>query len=200
MAEELDISGRINLRQSRVLVLDGNPQAIILMRQILGGFGVRATHACEKPAEAQQVFNEQVLDLMIVDPLFADDSGFEFLRWVRRQEDSGNRCTSIIAAMSHQTLGNVRAARDAGANIIVAKPLSPELLLQRIAWVAREKRPFIVAGAYVGPDRRFKNQGPPPGMDGRRADDLSLAVPDAQAPNMSQQEVDDLFKPRRISL
>jgi CheY-like chemotaxis protein len=200
MAEDLDISGRINLRQSKVLVVDGNPQAIVLMRQILVGFGVRTVFDCPTANDAQRAFHAQVVDLIVVDPLFSDDSGFEFIRWARRQEDAANRTVGIIAALGHHTLGNVKAARDAGANLIVAKPLSPEILLQRIAWVAREKRPFIVAANYAGPDRRFRNQGPPPGMDGRRADDLSLAVPQASMPNMSQQEVDDLFKPRRVSL
>ncbi len=51
-------------------------------------------------------------------------------------------------------------ARDAGANVVVAKPLSPEILLQRIHWVARESRSFIVAPNYAGPDRRFKNVRP----------------------------------------
>jgi DNA-binding response OmpR family regulator len=102
--------------------------------------------------------------------------------------------------MGHQTLGNVRQARDAGANLVVAKPLSPDVLLRRITWVARESRQFIVAPGYVGPDRRFRNDGPPVGTNGRRSDDLSLEVPDAVMPNMSQNEVDVLFKPRRVSL
>jgi DNA-binding response OmpR family regulator len=200
MSGELDLSSRINLRRATALVLDGNPQSLDLMRQVLAGFGVRMIHACATPDDARRVFTDHSLELMIVDPLFVDDSGFEFIRWTRRQDSSQNRCIAIIAALGHQTLHNVQLARDAGANSVVSKPLSPEVMLQRIAWVAREKRQFIVAQGYVGPDRRFKNEGPPPGMNGRRADDLSLAVPDSTAANMSQSEVDNLFKPRKIAL
>lgn len=200
MTDELDHSGRINLRRASVLVLDGNPQALDLMRQILAGFGVRSIHVAETAKDARALFNTHVLDLVIVDPLFNDGSGYEFMRWARREEDAANRCVGVIAAMGHQTLTNVRMARDAGANLVVAKPLSPDVLLRRITWVAREKRSFIVAPGYVGPDRRFKNEGPPPGINGRRCDDLSAEVPVAVMPNMSQNEVDELFKPRRISL
>ena len=143
---------------------------------------------------------DEALELAIIDPLFVDDSGFDFLRFMRREENSQNRCVAVIAALGHQTLGNVRRARDCGANVVVAKPLSPEILLQRIHWVARESRSFIVAPNYAGPDRRFKNEGPPVGTNGRRADDLSLDVPVAAGPDMNQSQIDELFKPRKVAL
>jgi DNA-binding response OmpR family regulator len=200
MSGDLDLSSRINLKRATALIVDGNPESLNLMRQVLAGFGVRMIHASATPDEARRLFTDHTLDLMVIDPLFIDNSGFEFIRWTRRQENSQNRCIAIIAALGHQTLHNVQAARDAGANSVVSKPLSPEVMLQRIAWVAREKRQFIVAPGYVGPDRRFKNEGPPAGKAGRRADDLSLTVPDAVAANMSQSEVDNLFKPRKVAL
>jgi DNA-binding response OmpR family regulator len=200
MASAIELSARINLRRTNVLVLDSNPQALDVMRQVLSGFGVRAVHACDTAKEARRLFQAHPLELAIVDPLFVDDSGFEFIRWARREGESVNQCIAFIAVMGHQTLANVRMARDAGANVVVAKPLSPEVLLQRIMWVAREERPFVVAAGYVGPDRRFKNVGPPPGTSGRRSDDLSFDVPTASAPNMSQSEVDGMFKPRKIAL
>jgi DNA-binding response OmpR family regulator len=200
MTADLDLSNRINLRRANALVVDSNPQSLDLMRQILSGFSMRMIHTVETAQEARRIFSCEGLELIVIDPLFVDDSGFDFIRWARRDESSSNRCIAIIAALGHQTLGNVRAARDAGANMVVAKPLSPEIILKRISWIARENRPFIVSPGYAGPDRRFKNEGPPPGMDGRRADDLSAIVPTAKAPNMSQSEVDNLFKPRKVAL
>lgn len=200
MAPVTDMSARINLRRSSVLVVDGNPQALDLMRQMLAGFGVRAVHATESTDDAREMFHTYGLDLIVIDPMFTGDEGFGFIRWARREEASPNRCTSIVATMGHQTLSNVRAARDAGANAVLGKPLSPEAMLQRIMWTARETRPFVVAPGYVGPDRRFKNEGPPPGTEGRRVDDLSIEVPKEAAANMSQFEVDELFKPRKVAL
>ena len=62
----------------------------------------------------------------------------------------------------------MQRARDCGANFILARPLSPEVLLERILWIAREKRHFISCSSYVGPDRRFHEAGPPVGMPERR--------------------------------
>ena len=67
-------------------------------------------------------------------------------------------------------------------------------------FVARENRQFVVAPGYVGPDRRFKNVGPPAGTDGRRSDDLTAEVPDAAEPNMSQDELDAMFKPMKVMI
>jgi DNA-binding response OmpR family regulator len=197
----LDPSARINLRTASVLVLDVNPEALDVTRQLLNGFGVRAVHACDTAEAARHEFQQRTLELIVIDPLLnGGEDGFGLIAWMRREDLSPNRCTPIIAALSHNTLGNVKATRDAGANFVVAKPLSPELLLQRIEWIARENRQFIIAPGYVGPDRRFKKMGPPPGTDGRRADDLTADVPVAAEPNMSQLEVDELFKPMKVTL
>jgi hypothetical protein len=59
---------------------------------------------------------------------------------------------------------------------------------------------FIEAQNYVGPDRRFKRLGPPAGMDGRRSDDLAVEVGEAQTPNLSQEEINLMMKPTKVSL
>ena len=53
---------------------------------------------------------------------------------------------------------------------MIAKPISPKVLLDRLFWLARDKRDFIEADTYVGPDRRFKHLGPPAGSVERRYD------------------------------
>ncbi len=58
---------------------------------------------------------------------------------------------------SHIRRGRVAEARDCGANFVVTKPFSPALLLERILWVARDTRPFLEVGDYLGPDRRFRH-------------------------------------------
>jgi len=193
-------SARINMRGASVMVVDSNQQALDVMRQTLMGFGVRAVYGFEAAEPAKALFAERSLDLIIIDPLMDERKGFDLLRWMRREESTTNHAAPVIAAIGHNTMANVAASRDAGANFVVAKPLSPETLLQRIEWIARENRQFVIAPNYAGPDRRFKNEGPPAGMEGRRSGDLPLDVPDAAEPNMSQFEVDELLKPRKVML
>ena len=50
------------------------------------------------------------------------------------------------------------------------RPEAAALLLERILWMARDPRPFVEAGDYIGPDRRFRDEDLPEGMEERRAD------------------------------
>jgi hypothetical protein len=100
----------------------------------------------------------------------------------------------------HAARAMVEKSRDSGANFVVSKPFTPEILLQRVFWVAKDERQMVVAENYVGPDRRFKNLGPPLGMKGRRKDDLSTHVGAAKDPNLDQSDIDQLLKPSRVQL
>jgi hypothetical protein len=73
-------------------------------------------------------------------------------------------------------------------------------MLERLNWVARDDRVFIECGAYCGPDRRIKREGPPPGIEGRRADDLPLEIGEDSGDSMSQSEINALMKPSKVVL
>jgi hypothetical protein len=59
---------------------------------------------------------------------------------------------------------------------------------------------MVKAEGYVGPDRRFKNLGPPLGMKGRRKDDLTGHIGKATDPNLDQMDIDMLMKPAKVQL
>lgn len=191
---------RTNLTRASVLALDQSPQGLSIVCGILQAFGVRTLHRCSTVAEAKSCFSATPLDIAVIDPLFEREDGFALMAWARREALEQNRTIPVIAALGHVSLTNVASARDSGANFILAKPVTPDVLMQRIQWVARENRLFISAAGYVGPDRRFRNDGPPPGQQGRRFDDLPITIGDAQTPNMAQNEIDDLMKPRKVTL
>ena len=82
-------------------------------------------------------------------------------------------------------------ARNAGANMIIRKPVAPSVLLDRIEWIARNTRPFVDSGDYRGPDRRIRNLPLSPETPERRAEVLSLVGDPDRA--MSQDDVTALF-------
>jgi CheY-like chemotaxis protein len=90
----------------------------------------------------------------------------------------------------------VKTARDAGANIVVAKPLSPTNLYDRLSWIAFNPRPFIDTETYFGPDRRFKIEGYPGGV-GRRKGDKPMEVAAEAGPALAQNDIDNLFNTAR---
>ncbi len=80
--------------------------------------------------------------------------------------------------------------------MVVAKPISPAKLYDRLAWVAFTPRKFVDAPTYFGPDRRFKIEGFPNGV-GRRKGDNVADIAESTGPTLSQSEIDNLLKVAR---
>jgi len=196
----LDPKIRINLDRSRVLLIDDNPQALEALHAMFRGFGVRKQFKCGSGAEAMHVVKTQELDLIVIDSSMPDMDGYDFVRWLRRDAPDISKFTPVIMLTGHAARSMVEKSRDSGANFVVSKPFTPEILLQRVFWVAKDERQMVVAEGYVGPDRRFKNMGPPLGVKGRRRDDLSTHVGAATAPNLDQSDIDMLMKPAKVQL
>lgn len=192
--------GRINLSKATCLAVDDSAMALEILSQVMFGFGIGKLIKCETAADAQKVVQEETLDLIISDGHMPSMDGYEFIRWVRGLADSPNRFVPILLATGETRLSRVFQARDSGANFVIAKPITPKVLLDRIFWMARDKRDFVEAEAYVGPDRRFKRQGPPPGTNGRRHDDLSGALGEAKEPNLSADDIAAMMKPARVQI
>ena len=196
----LDPAIRINLERSVVLLVDDNPQALEALAGMVRGFGVRKQFKCKSGAEAMHIVKTQELDLIILDSALPDMDGYDFIRWLRREAQPEAQFTPVIMLTGHAARTMVEKSRDSGANFVMAKPFTPEILLQRIFWVAKDERQMVKAENYVGPDRRFKNLGPPLGVKGRRKDDLSGHIGAATDPNLDQMDIDQMFKPARVQL
>ncbi|MBB5747701.1 response regulator, partial [Brevundimonas variabilis] len=140
------------------------------------------------------------VDLILVDCAMPEMDGYDFVKWLRREMPSPMCETPVIMLTGHPISAKVFKSRDCGASFVVTKPLTPSILLERIRWLSKDTRAFISCESYVGPDRHVRNLGPPPGTTGRRSGDLSAEVGEATEGNMDQSAIDDLMKPRRVSL
>lgn len=196
----LDPQIRINLDRSVVLLIEHNTQALDALNAMFRGFGVRKQFKCTSGAEAMHYVKTQEIDLIVTDASMPDMDGYDFIRWLRREAPEDRRFTPVIMLTGHAARSMVEKSRDSGANFVIARPFTPELLLQRVFWVAKDERQMVVSENYVGPDRRFKNLGPPLGVKGRRKDDLSAHIGAATDPNLDQSDIDMLLKPSRVQL
>ena len=178
MPEALQASTRINLEKVGVLLVDDSVASLNLLSQVVLGFGIKNLQRADNAKAAQTVLRERTFDLIISATNMAGIDGYELVKWLRRGALEANRYLPVILVSGHTPPSQVFKARDAGANFTVAKPISPKVLLERILWAAKEERQFIECDSYLGPDRRFKNEGPPPDAKGRRRDD----PPEARRP------------------
>ena len=193
-------SARVNLEHAAVLLIDDNPQALDILSSVVQGFGVREQVRGGSALEAVEVIKRRPVDLILVDCAMPQMDGHDFIRWLRRETPQPTCLTPVIMLTGHAAPSSVHKSRDCGASFVVAKPITPGVLLQRILWLAADEREFVKSEGYVGPDRRVRNFGPPLGVPGRRAGDLSTHVGEAVEANMDQADIDTLIKPRRVAL
>lgn len=169
-------SDKLNLEKLHFLLVDDNASALNIVTQIISGFGAKHITKVQTVAAAKAVIRSHAVDFILTDAQMPDEDGYSFMKWLRTEASEPNRfCPSIILT-GHTRRSQVLQARDCGAHFIIAKPLTPSVLLERIFWVAREERMFIDCDTYKGPDRRFHNLGPPEGMEGRRVEDQEEGV------------------------
>lgn len=189
---------RLNLGKISGVLVDGDKYVQDLLGQMLRGFGLEHLATFDRGDAARDYITGNKVDLIIAEAVLPDMSGTDLVKYIRRLEDMQRRMLPVIVLTGYTQVGAVERARDSGANLVIKKPVSPQVLFDRLAWVSKNQRPFIESENYVGPDRRFKSIGPPGGV-GRRATDLSAEVGAATEPNMSQDEIDALLKPVRIA-
>ena len=171
MREPLHASTRINLEKVELLLVDDSVPSLNLLSQVLLGFGITNLTRADSAKAAQTLLRERTFDLVISATNMAGVDGYELVKWLRRGALEANRYLAVILVSGHTPPSHVFKARDAGANFTIAKPITPKVVLERILWAAKEDRQFIECETYLGPDRRFKNDGPPPNGKGRRRDD-----------------------------
>lgn len=200
MSADLNPNAAINLSKAVVLVVETSTHAADILGQILKGFGVAESHRTISLKEAAELVKQKTFDLILIDPDIEGGAGYSMLRDLRASMVEPNCFAPVILMSGHPRASRVKHARDTGANFFVSKPIAPNILLQRILWVARDKRPFIETEIYAGPDRRFKFEGVPANTEGRRANDLKAPLGESNAPNMSQDDIDSFMTPQRAAL
>ena len=189
MALDVTSRARFNLERAAILLLDDTPMGLSILSQIVSGLGAKQLFRCASIEAAQEIAATNEIDLAIVDAMAPEGKGYAFVEWMRREAQEPNCYTPTVITTAHTPTRDIVRARDCGGHIIIKKPIAPVVMLERIIWVAKAGRPFLFTGTYVGPDRRFRDDGPPDGV-GRRREDLQRIEGGGAAPPAPPPEVD----------
>jgi len=155
----------------RILIIEDKDHMRALLRRLLNHIGVRIMHEAPDGAAALEMLNTIECDLILSDLSMAPMDGLEFVHRVRSAKTGTTPPSVPIIMISGYTERNkVEAARDAGVNEFLAKPVTPQHLISRITEIIERPRPFVRCDTYAGPDRRRRQTGNFVGP-GRRAND-----------------------------
>jgi CheY-like chemotaxis protein len=179
-----------------ILIADPSPYLCMLAHGILRGFGANKVIEVRHSFGVLETLIGQRIDILLCDARLPPHGGLSLTRAIRRNTENENRTMPILIMSSDTREATVRNARDVGANMVVAKPMSPASLYDRLAWVAFNPRQFVDSETYFGPDRRFKIEGYPGGV-GRRKGDKVAEVAEEVGPALAQDDIDNLFNAAR---
>lgn len=147
----------VSLSPFSFLVVDDSPSMRAIIATVLRSYGARRLFECDNGPAALNELAANPLDFLIIDYAMPGMDGVEVARHLRRTRESASNMAPIILMTAHTDRRRIEAARDAGVNEILMKPVSPKALVERIAFIIEHPRRYIRAPDYIGPDRRRRN-------------------------------------------
>ena len=153
----------------RVLLLDSSQANARMMAELIKDLA--AARIYTETTEAQAMDACRHLEPQLVITEWAGP-GFEGLRFTKNLRRSGlsARSVPVIMVTAEATAGAILAARNVGVHEFLRKPFTIRDLSRRIEAVMLNRRDWIEAVNYVGPDRRRFNSGDYQGPRKRRSD------------------------------
>jgi CheY-like chemotaxis protein len=160
----------------RILVIDDHSFTIGLIKDVLYASGAHSVHSALDGAEAITMLRLCQPHLVVTDWRMPGMDGLAFTEIVRRaQLNPDPRIPDpqvpIVLLSAHASTATVEMARRVGVSEVVGKPFTIAALLERIIAAATMPRAFVACEAYVGPDRRRRQNAKP--LVGRRTSDQS---------------------------
>jgi len=116
----------------RILVVDDASLVRRFYRDALERAGFEVDEALNGVEALEKVLGDDAYDLVIVDVNMPQMDGMTFLRTLRRQSEAVSSLPSLVISTeaAHQ---DAAAAREAGANFYLVKPVSQERLVEHVS-------------------------------------------------------------------
>jgi CheY-like chemotaxis protein len=125
----------------------------------LSNYGCRHLAGTRSAEALDACLAAEMIDLVVCDADRDLDAACRCLRTMRDRRWGDNAFSVAVALVSAPTPEAVARLLDAGPDAILVKPFQPPALAERLAAIIRARRPFVVTGTYVGPDRRDPGAG-----------------------------------------
>jgi DNA-binding response OmpR family regulator len=132
----------------------------------------------KEPAAALARLRAERFKLLVLDELLGDGSrAAALIKGLRRDATAASRKAWVLAMVAVATPENVAELRLAGVSGLLVGGVSVRAVAERLGAMRLDKRRFVEAEGYCGPDRRVRIAFVPPGRDRRQRTALADASP-----------------------
>jgi two-component system alkaline phosphatase synthesis response regulator PhoP len=114
----------------RILVVDDDEMVLMALDELLRPEGYEV-HTVLSAAEALERLDQNGYDLLLLDIIMPEMDGFKLCKRIREKEDY--KTTPIVFLTAKSREEDKVKGLEAGANLFLSKPISPEQLLKIIS-------------------------------------------------------------------
>ncbi|MBF0355746.1 MAG: response regulator transcription factor [Alphaproteobacteria bacterium] len=165
------MSIRPNVGAVRMLLGEPNSNLRHTLRQAFFREGFRGIDDCASAEHVREFLANRLFDIVVLD---ADMDGSETLNTIsllREKKLGKDPFSNIILISDPPQADRANQLINSGADLVLIRPVSVQLILERINHLIDNRHPFVVTHAYIGPERRT----------GMRAE--SMVIPKVDVPN-----------------
>lgn len=119
-----------NLLKKKILVIDDSSTNIVLLNAVLMQNGYEVITALNAK-EALHLLEKEIPDLILLDLLMPEISGFDFLEKIKHDEKLKNIPVVIVSAVG--TKENIHLTHEMGAVNFITKPIDIDQLLATVS-------------------------------------------------------------------
>ncbi len=156
-----------------LLLGEPNPHLRQSLKAALFANGFRGITDCHSVDKLQECLTDSSVDVMLCDVELPGGDFCDTIHRMRHHTLGVNPFVLTLATSNEPTVGQVKRVIDSGVDDLLVKPLSIELLLDRLTFLAKSRKPFVVTHDYIGPDRR---KAPRPG-EGQKTELIEVPNP-----------------------
>lgn len=161
------------LDKLKILLVEDHDAHAVTITAMLRAFGIQRIDRADDAEAAVRLLRAGTLyDLMLCDFNLGTINGLSLVKAVRQNDKLTNRYMPIVMVTGDAKPERIVAAREAGVNNFLSKPVEPPVLLRTIQGILNNPRAFVDTKTYFGPDRRNRQTE---GMQGRRSSDRDPA-------------------------
>lgn len=114
----------------KILIVDDDELILIALGELLRPQGYEV-HTSARPAQALERLEKERFDLLVLDVIMPEMDGFELCRRIREKEIQKETPIIFLTAKSRDE--DREKGLEAGANLFLSKPISPDRLLALIS-------------------------------------------------------------------
>ena len=146
----------LQLEKLKILIVDDIENFRSLLKGYLHAFNITNLYEAKEGSEALAFLQKSEVDLIFMDWHMQPMDGLQATLKIREGATKALPTIPIVMTSAHTDRNHINAARNAGINEFLPKPINPTTVYAALRLIVENPRPFIRTPTYFGPDRRRK--------------------------------------------